>query len=344
MKKPVDLIFDKASLFRRLRARPGKMELFALGMTLCLSAYFVFLAHQGEYFPYDYLNYRNAALGDPSFYYYGYWFLPFFRLLSLFPNELQLLIYFLLNIFAVWFAARVFGGNAAPLLFGYQMLYGLYFGQLIGIVVGGLALFWYGMATRRFYLAGLGLLIACTKFQTGLPIAITLWLIAELSWRERLQVLVIPIFGVLLSIVLYGLWPLDVLYRVTAGNPPNDWGSVSLWRWFGPSVLLLWLPTIMLRLPPLRRMMAVITTSAIALPYFQQTDLITLFVFPLGWFPLIGNIGLLFPFIKFEALQAIVVVPTAIYIWLIGSAAITIIRARFTVRTSTPLVEADPPH
>jgi hypothetical protein len=66
MNKPVDLIFDRARLLQRLRARPAKMELFALGMTLCLSVYFVFLAHQGEYFPYDYLNYRNAALGDPS--------------------------------------------------------------------------------------------------------------------------------------------------------------------------------------------------------------------------------------------------------------------------------------
>lgn len=342
MKNPVELIFDSASLSRRLCARPAKTELFALGMTLCLSAYFVFLAHQGEYFPYDYLNYRNAALGDPSFYYYGYWFLPFFRLLSLFSNELQLLIYFLLNILAIWFAARVFGGNAAPLLFGYQMLYGLYFGQMTGIVVGGLALFWYGMANHRFHLAGFGLLIACAKFQTGLPIAITLWLFAQISWRERLQVLVVPIVGVVLSIAAYGLWPLDILYRVTAGNPPNDWGSVSLWRWFGPPVLLLWLPTIMLPFPPVRRMMAVIATSAIALPYFQQADLITLFVFPLGWFPLAGNIGLLFPVLKFTALQSIVLVPAVIYAWLIGGAVIAVIRPRVALFTSSFRLKADP--
>ena len=88
-------------------------------------------------------------------------------------------------------------------------------------------------------------------------------------------------------------------------------------------------------------MMAVVATSAIALPYFQQADLITLFVFPMGWFPLTGNIGLLFPFIKFQALQAIVVVPAAIYIWLIGSAAITIIRPRLAMYTSSPSVKAD---
>ncbi|MEZ4667184.1 MAG: hypothetical protein R3E39_04575 [Anaerolineae bacterium] len=332
---------DAESVAKRLRARPGKMEVFALGMTICLSAYFVFLAHTGQYFPYDYMNYRNAAFGDPSFYYYGYWFLPFFQLLGVLPDGLQLVIYFMLNILAVWFAVRVFGGKTAPLLFGYQMLYGLYFGQLTGIIVGGLALFWYGMVNRRFYLAGLGLLIACTKIQTGLPITITLWLIAPLSWRERLQILIIPIIAVVASFAIYGFWPLEVLYRVTTGNPPNDWGSVSLWRLFGPSVLALWLPTIMLPFTRVRRMMAVMATTAIALPYFQQADLITLFVFPTGWFPLAGNIGLLFPFVKFTALQAIAVVPSTMYLWLIGSEALKLLRSRMEKLSPSSLAKPE---
>lgn len=340
MNRVINLPLTPQDINHRLRARFSLLEIFALGMTICLALYFVYLAHVGSYFPYDYMNYRNAALGDPSFYYYGYWFLPFFRILSILPISLQLFIFFALNIAGTWFAVRIFGGKAAPLLFGYQMLYGLYFGQLTGIVVGGMAVLWWGIVHRRWNIAGIGLIILLTKFQLGIVVGLAFALLANISWRERLRILAIPVTVGLVTLLLYGMWPLELLYRITTGNPPNDWGSVSLWRWFGPIVLVLWIPVLLLPMSSTRRIIAIIAASALALPYFQQADLIALYVFPVGWLALLGDIGLLFPLIKFSALQIVGIVPLVAYVWVIfGSLRDQSFPRSFRLRWQQPLTD-----
>ncbi len=314
------LTLDSAVIAQRLRARIGKGELFALAMTIGLSAYFVYLAANHIYFPYDYLNYRNAAFGDLSFYYYAYWFLPIFRALAIFPDIVQLTLFFLVNIGGVWFACRVFGGKALVAVLSYQMLYSLYFGQMSGIIAGGLGLFWWGMANRRWNVAGLALVIACTKYQIGFPIALALWLIADLSWGERIRILLVPVIVFVVSLLIYGFWPRDVLERALITNPPVDLGSVSLWRWFGPLPLLLWIPAVLLPMSPTRRIIIVTATASLALPYFEQADLVALFMLPLGWWPLLANIGILFRFVQWTALQLVLIMPLALYIWVVGMA------------------------
>jgi len=42
----------------------------------------------------------------------------------------------------------------------------------------------------------------------------------------------------------------------------------------------------------------------LGLPYFQQADLISLFIFPAGWLPLVGNPGLLLPVFGYPALHS----------------------------------------
>jgi len=305
---------------RRLRARPSLAEVFALGVSVSLALYYTYLASQNQYFPYDLQNYLNAARGDTSFYYYGYWMLPLFGALAALPESLQLGLFFVANILATWLAARVFGGAPALAVLNYQLLYGVYYGQLTGIIIGGLALFHWGLASRRWLLAGTGLLIGCAKFQLGVPLALVLWLLSDAPWRVRLKALIIPAVAAGLSLVIYPLWPLEVAERIMVANPPNDWGSVSLWRWVGPLALLLWLPTLLLPMPRQRRLVAVIATAALALPYFQQADLIALYALPVGWLSLLGNVGFLFSTHAWYALQAVVIVPLTAYIWVIARA------------------------
>jgi hypothetical protein len=95
--------------------------------------------------------------------------------------------------------------------------------------------------------------------------------------------------------------------------PPNDEGSISAWRWLGAWALVLWLPPIFFKLIRIKRFYLLLSANALALPYFQQTDLLMLFVMPLGWWATLGNIGYLLPVFGWQALQVLVVIPMLLY-------------------------------
>jgi len=276
------------------------------------------LAHLARgHVPYDYSNYIRTASGDFSHYYYAHWFLPVFFLLSKLPLLTGYLLWGTLNLYGAFFAVRVFGGSALLALLSFQMFYILYFGQITGIILGGLALFWWEAAHRRLDLAGLGLLIATTKYQLGLPLVLFLWLAADLSWRERLRCLLVPAIVLTASLVVSPSWPLRSLDTIMT-NPPNDWGSISLWRWIGPWALLLFLPPLVLRRSLSDRLVMFAAAAALAMPYFQQTDLLFLFVLPVGWTALAGNLG--YPLMaawSWNGLPTLAIVPAWSYLEMI---------------------------
>jgi hypothetical protein len=73
---------------------------------------------------------------------------------------------------------------------------------------------------------------------------------------------------------------------------------------------------------------------ALGLPYFQQTDLLALYVLPIGWLPvLLGNLGYLFFSIYWDALQMLFIVPMVVYLSLIIPEAYKAFRSRWR-RTS----------
>ncbi|MFN8373954.1 MAG: hypothetical protein U0694_13890 [Anaerolineae bacterium] len=163
---------------------------------------------------------------------------------------------------------------------------------------------------RRFLLS-----VGICKFQVGMPFAAILWLLADITWRDRLRVLVIPAVVVLLSFVIYPNWPLQILTSLR-DYPANDWGSIALWRWIGPLALLIWIPPLILNLSRQQRLIALVCAITMGFPYFQQNDLIILFVLPVGWLPLLGNLGMLYNLPQFgvAAWQALWIVPFIIYL------------------------------
>jgi len=304
---------DAAGIDARLRARPTLFESFALVLALSLVGAFTWAYLQWQVQPFDYAVYSRAARGDPGQYFYAEWILPLHWLVSLLPFPLGYIVWSVAGILCLFFAARVFGGHPALVLLVFQTFYVVFLGQITGILIGGLALSWWGMAHRRWHIAGLGLLIAAAKFQIGVAFGLLLLLAADISWRERLRVLLLPAVGAVLSLLFRPAWPLDLLARIQA-HPPYDWASISLWRWIGPSALLLWLPPLLLPLARRDRLIALAAACPLALPYFQQADLLTLFVLPVGWLPvLLGNLGYLFFAFRFEALQLLGVVPLIVY-------------------------------
>ncbi len=298
---------------RRLRARITPWELFALILALSLLGVFVSMIAGLGFLPNDFYDYMQTASGDFSGYYYAYWILPVFSLLAKLPPLLAYAIWGTVNILSVFFASRVFGGRTPLVLLSFQMLYVAFIGQIVGVIAGGLALLWWGLSRRRWALAGLGLTIASTKFHLGILIGLVLLLIADISWRQRVRVLIVPAIVFALSLLIYPSWPIEVISTLGT-TPANDWGSISLWRWIGPLALMLWVPPLLLPLSRPQRLATLIATMALALPYFQQTDLLALFILPIGWvYVLLGNLGYLFFIIYWEGLQILAVVPLLIY-------------------------------
>ncbi len=305
------LTHDAEQMNSRLRRRLTLGELFALAFAFCMVGIFVWLPSTNPYF--DLRTYLKTARGDFSDYYYGYWLVPIFAILDKLPLNLSYVLWCTANILGVFFAARVLGGSVPLAVLSYQLLYSLFYGQIAGVIVGGLALCWWGLVNRKWHVAGLGIALASAKYQLGLTGSLFLLLVAEVSWRDRLRVLVVPFLVVLASLIVCPEWPLLALDMLRS-HPPNDNGSISLWRWLGPLALLFWVPPLLLRSTREQRFLALVAATGLALPYFQQTDLLFLLVLPIGWIALLGNLGYFFVVYGWVALRVLALAPLTVYI------------------------------
>jgi hypothetical protein len=309
----MELIHDSSQLRERLLRRISPGEFFALAFAFGMVGVFVWVQSVAPYKPFfDFQNYLKTAHGDYSFYYYGYWLLPVFSALAKLPLPWSYVLWCALNIAGVFLAARIFGGNPILAVLSYQMFYSLFQGQIAGVTVAGLALCWWGLVNRRWNIAGLGIALAAAKYQIGLTGCVLLLLLAEISWKERLRALILPALIVLGSLLVYPGWIGQSLHTLS-GNPPSAEGSIALWRWTGPLALLFFLPPLVLPLTRDRRFIALVAATALALPYFQQTDLLFLLALPIGWIALLGNLGYLFVVYQWVALQALAILPLVVY-------------------------------
>ncbi|MEW6718733.1 MAG: hypothetical protein AB1345_14695, partial [Chloroflexota bacterium] len=308
------LTTDPNEMDTRLKSRLTPWELLALGLSFSFVGLFIWAQSRLQIPPYDYDIYIHTQEYDFYGFYYPHWTVPVFWLLNKLQHPYGYILLNAVSILSVFFALRIFGGNVPMALLSFQMLYVLFLGQIVGVLLGGLGLLWWGISHKRWYIAGLGLILAWTKYQIGIPACILLLLLAEISWKHWLRLLFIPLLVVGGSLILSPSWPLK-LWETLQKYPVNDWGSISLWRWIGPYALLLWLPPLLLPLTRRTRFIALIATNAMALPYFQQTDILSLFILPIGWpFVLLGNLGYLFFLYYWKALQALVIIPLLIYL------------------------------
>jgi hypothetical protein len=312
-----------ARINARLRARITPVEVFALLLAFGMALGFASLdaTHEIGAFP-DYQTFLKTADGvfaSPSGgYFYAHSFRPVFSLLDLLPFYVGSVVWSGLNILGIWFAARVFNGNRVLALLNYQMLYVLYYGNIVGVIVGSLALMWWALHSSsriKWELAGLFWAIAATKFQLGIPIGLALFLLVDATAFQRLRVVIVPLVVMLLSLIVYPDW-VRALFQTMQTLPPNTQGNLSLWQYFGAITLLLWLPTLLPGLTQGRRLVLVACATALALPYFQQTDLLILFVLPVGAIPaLLGNLGFpLFALAQWAGLKWLVLIPLGLYL------------------------------
>lgn len=306
---------DPDEIDQRIRRPISLFELAGLALTLVfpISVMLISSVDLGGQQAYDFQHYLNSAKGDFSFYYYAYWLIPVWEFLNLLPLWAAYTFWTIISVVCIFFASRLFGARAELVLICYQTLQVLYFGQFSGILIGGLALLWWGVTHKHWNIAGIGLIIAASKYHTGLIPAMVLLYYCDASWRERLKVFYIPVIIGIISLMLYQFWPLDVLETYRA-NPANDWGSVAPWKYIGPIVLLAWIPSLLLKIDRNEKIFLLFATLPLSIPYFQAADLLILYVLPIGFLPILSNIGFLRPFIGYAADNILIIIPLFIYL------------------------------
>jgi len=321
------LNFNSDQIEENLKKRVTPWELFSLVLLFSLILVFSFHHQKGFYQPWDFKqSYLLAGAGDYTNFFYAYWIMPLFWLLEKIPFPIAYSFWAILNVLGTFFASRVFGGKSWLAIFSYQMIYVVFYGQITGLLLGGMALAWLGIARKKLHLTGLGFLIMAVKPQFGLPMGLIIWLLADLSWKERISILIVPLIGVGLTFIFYPDWIQNILLAIQ-NEQVDQLGDISLWRYLGPWSLIFYLPPMVLRLNPEKRMMLLITTATFAIPYLQHTELLVLFVFPFGWLSLLSNLGLLFPFFEYEIISRLFIVPLIIYIGIVAQHGIEVKRA-----------------
>lgn len=306
-------MFDARNMNERILKKFSILELSSLIVILFFAFYFL-ITKTGNYT--DYHIYINTANGDYENYFYAYWLIPLFKIFLLIPFNIGYSIWILLSLLGVIFAVRVFNGNLFMALISYQLSFALFWGQISGIICGFLGLFWWALYQKKYWLAGLALLIAVGKPQSGGIFAFFLWFFADIKWRDKLRVLIIPAIGVIISLLVYPNWIMDIIART--GNADAT-VNISLYQWIGLWTLLLYLPPLMISMPKEKRFIMLIVTSILVIPYFLHTDLITLFLFPIGRIPvLLGYLpGIMLLLLGFEGQKTGVVVSFFVYISLL---------------------------
>jgi hypothetical protein len=311
---------DPDGIDARLRAKPGRGEFAGIILALCMMIGLAYIDRNADGLAPDFRAMLATYHDDLRGYYYPNWFLPYFALLAQMPFAVAYCLSNLINLLGIWYACRVFNGNGAAALLSYQTLYIIFYAQPVGILIGGLALMYHAMLHQRYWLAGVGLTLALIKYQTAAPLALAIWLTDANPLSKRLRVAAAPALALISSLMASPLWPFELFRRLFFEFPPIGNGSVVLWQWFGPIVLLLWLPTIFVPISRGRRLVAVAATTALAVPYMQQSDLLILFMLPTGLLGLLGNYGYLMTIHGWGALRALAFIPIIAYVWVFSDA------------------------
>ncbi len=111
---------------------------------------------------------QNEILRYPV---YAHWL---FSLLGRIPEQAAYLALSLGSIAGLYLAVRAFGGVHWMVFTSFAFAWILFYGQLDGLVAGGLGLAWWASRRSRPVLAGAGLILASIKPQLSLPACLTL--------------------------------------------------------------------------------------------------------------------------------------------------------------------------
>ncbi len=205
-----------------------------------------------------------------------------FWLFERLPWKYDYLLIMLVSIVVLIAAVYWGGGKYWKAILSFPFIWLIAYGQIDAFIAAGLALSWWALQHKRFYLMGVGLAFACMlKPQVGIFAALLMWLWAENKWKP----LVIPLILVLISLVQWGIdWPIKWI-NGTLGQVTHleaDWANASLYQWLQWPTLLIWIPVILAPMNRQARLRSVLAAGMLTLPYSPAYELLMLLVFPIS--------------------------------------------------------------
>jgi hypothetical protein len=256
-------------------------------------------------YPIDYADYLYAAWS-----YYPYWIKFILYPFTLLPFWMGFILWSCINIASLYIACKLWYGSAVIALLSYPMLFTLFYGQITGILVLCIVLCERWLKERPVY-AGVAAAIALAKPQLALQVL--LYIALNIGWYRRVLATLPVLVLFALSLVVYGDW---MSIWIDHLNDANPLGSITLWSLLGHWSLLLWIPLGFIA--PDKRLLFVICTTALSLPYFQLTGLLLLLaLLPLSIFSVLAFIGYTMLILGWFGASLMLLLPLTIYLSMI---------------------------
>lgn len=229
------------------------------------------------------------------------------------PGRAGYIVFIGVTIGMLLYSITIFKGNPIIALVSAQLFWILWWGQIEGLVILGIALGWVSYQKHSWKLLTLALLLGTLKPQIGaVPLLAVWWWFGKDRWKS----LVILACSVVATILIYGPWPLwifDGVISVTNNSQYGPWNSS-----IGLVGLPLFIPALLLKLNREQRLIALTTTAVLVSPYMPFYSTIILLVFNLpGWILIFACLGY-FPNILGTAIawNGIALLPVSILAWL----------------------------
>ena len=212
-----------------------------------------------------------------------------FYSLSFFPEPVAYVLLSVVCIGLLYFAVREFGGKDWVVFTSFAFAWTLFYGQIDGLVVGGLAIAWWAMRKGKSYLVGAGLILASIKPQLAFFAILAIWWWSPSRWKA----LVVPAVIAGLSFLQWGWWVPDWIKSLTqTGDILLLSRNISLWPVVGWWIWLVWPLVFALPLERGRKLIAIGAATAMSVPYFPLPSAVLVLVMPIpvGFYALIQSI------------------------------------------------------
>lgn len=289
-----------AQLWARLKNMPWSLG-FALGMMI------FFLPHPDWHGDLYYFRTQPETMRHPL------WARWIFAVLAWLPEPVAYLVLSLCCMALLYFAVRQYRGKHWIVFTSFAFAWTLYYGQIDGLVIGGLAFAWWAVQKNRPYLAGAGLILAAIKPQLALFLAIAIWWWSPSRWKT----LVIPGIVAGISLICWGWWLPAWLESLThTGDLLTLSRNISLWTVFGWWIWLILPIVYALPLSRERKLIALAAATAMTVPYFPLPSSLLFLVMPIpvGFYAALQTIVITNLF-GLDAYMLMKVIPPALLIW-----------------------------
>lgn len=198
--------------------------------------------------------------------------------LMLLPMKVGAEVFTLLNVCAVFLATYLAGGNRWGVLLSFPLTWLVWYAQLDGLVALGVGLGYWAVRKQHPLWVGIACILLGIKPQIGSIVAL------YYLWRiKNLKALIYPAVVMLLSVLLFGFWPVAYIRRLL-GSPDaafftDQSTNIGLFPWGMLSWLLLLFQSESTR----HRIMLILGATMLSSPYAAYYSTLSLIIFPLPW-------------------------------------------------------------